>query len=149
MSNQHWTGGRGSCWMFFVNLNVYQGVVRCAFQLLLSLIVESNALFSVPQPQWIPVRIRGVPAVTSRRMFWILSSCPTLSPWTRSVGFRAGFKVTRQSIEPRLHLRLLARLWCDFAYKSYPGLPRTGAWLLTLREKPAKLAWVGKRNVFK
>ena len=32
-------GGKGGCWIFFLNLNVKQGVVRCAFQLLLSLIV--------------------------------------------------------------------------------------------------------------
>ena len=33
--------GEGGCWIFFLNLNVKQGVVRCAFQLLLSLIVET------------------------------------------------------------------------------------------------------------
>ena len=32
-------GGKGGCWIFFFNLNEKQGVVRCAFQLLLSLIV--------------------------------------------------------------------------------------------------------------
>ena len=32
-------GGKGGCWIFFINLNEKQGVVRCAFQLLLSLIV--------------------------------------------------------------------------------------------------------------
>ena len=32
-------GGKGGCWIFFLNLNVKQGVVRCAFQLLLPLIV--------------------------------------------------------------------------------------------------------------
>ena len=31
--------GEGGCWIFFLNLNVKQGVVRCAFQLLLPLIV--------------------------------------------------------------------------------------------------------------
>ena len=31
--------GEGGCWIFFLNLNVKQGVARCSFQLLLSLIV--------------------------------------------------------------------------------------------------------------
>ena len=34
--------GKGGCWIFFLNLNVKQGVVRCAFQLLLSLIVDDT-----------------------------------------------------------------------------------------------------------
>ena len=36
--------GKGGCWIFFLNLNVKQGVVRCAFQLLLSLIVDQRWL---------------------------------------------------------------------------------------------------------
>ena len=36
-------GGKGGCWIFFLNWNVKQGVVRCAFQLLWSLIVDSCA----------------------------------------------------------------------------------------------------------
>ena len=31
--------GEGGCWIFFFNSNEKQGIVRCAFQLLLSLIV--------------------------------------------------------------------------------------------------------------
>ena len=43
-------GGKGGCWIFFLNLNVKQGVVRCAFQLLLSLIV--SALISLAWGIW-------------------------------------------------------------------------------------------------
>ena len=46
-------GGRGGCWIFFLNLNVNQGVVRCAFQLVLSLIVVLSHYNANFWPRWL------------------------------------------------------------------------------------------------